>query len=230
MLCIPLISRSQREVIHQSLYWIRYQNQLFFSPTLYWTNEIDNRRFFSHDVQNQLIIHSRLHCKVKEWDFAGGLTLSWIFAQKPELGYDHAVNEIRPVVEASHELPLGKVFLQNRIRLDNRFFQENPDKSVLEESFYVLRFRYRAQVRVPLKKNEENISVITLRIADEIMLNHTGTTFDQNRIYVSTDFYFSKSISLETGYIYIVQRRFDTDEYFERNVVRVSLLHRLQLR
>jgi hypothetical protein len=230
LLCASLISQGQRVVNHQSLYWIRYQNQLFFSPTLYWNNEIDNRRFFSPDVENQLIIHSRLHRKVKRWDFAGGLTFSWVFAQKPELGYDHAVNEIRPVVEGSHEFPLGKVFLQNRIRLDNRFFQEDPDKSVFEESFYVFRFRYRAQVRIPLKQNAENISRITLRIADEIMLNHTGTTFDQNRIYVSADFYVTKSISLETGYIYIFQRRFNTDEYFERHVVRFSMLHKLQLR
>src|SRR5688500_19797864 len=122
MLCAALTSQAQRDVTEQSLYWIRYQNQLLFSPKLYWTNEIDNRRFFSPDVQNQLIIHSRLHYKNKRWDFGGGLTLSWISAQKPELGYDHAVGEIRGVVEASYELPMGKIFFQNRIRLDNRFF------------------------------------------------------------------------------------------------------------
>ena len=59
--------------------------------------------------------------------------MSWIFAQKPELGYDHATMEIRGVVEASYELPIGKIFFQNRIRIDNRFFQEDPEKSVFEE-------------------------------------------------------------------------------------------------
>ena len=155
--------------------------------------------------------------------------MSWIFAQKPELRYDHSVNEIRPVTEASYELPLGKIFFQNRIRLDHRFFQQHPEKSVFQESFYVLRFRYRAQLRIPLKKDEENNALISLRIADEIMLNHTGTTFDQNRIYVSADFYLSKSVSVELGYIYIFQQRFGTDEYFQRNVIRFSILHRLAL-
>ena len=156
--------------------------------------------------------------------------MSWIFAQKPELGYDHAVNEIRGVAEASYELPLGKMFFQNRIRLDNRFFQEDADKSVFEESFYVLRFRYRAQLRIPLKINEENNPMITLRIGDEIMFNHTSNTFDQNRIYVSAEFYLTKKLSLEPGYIYIFQQRFGTEEFFERHVARLSLFHRIALR
>lgn len=230
MLCSAIVSQSQRVVTHQSLYWIRYQNQLIFTPRIYWTNEIDNRRFFSPDVQNQLIFHSRLHYKANRWDFGGGLTLSWIYAQKPELGYDHAVSEVRAVTEASYELPVGSVFFQNRIRIDHRFFQEDPEKSVFEESFYVLRFRYRAQVRIPLKKDEGNNPLITLRIADEIMFNNTGNTFDQNRIYVSTEFYLTENISLEPQYIYIFQRRFRTDEYFERNVVRFSFFHRIALR
>jgi hypothetical protein len=220
-------SQAQRVVHEQSLYWIRYQNMLIFSPKWYWTNEIDNRRFFDPDVEHQLIIHSRLHYKKERWDFASGFTSSWIFAQQPELGYDHSVNELRIVNEAAYELPLGKVFFQNRVRLDHRFFQENPDKSVFEESYYVLRFRYRAQVRIPLKKNETNEPLISLRIADEIMFNHTGNTFDQNRIYVSTEWYLTKKLSVETGYIYIFQQRFGREEFFERHVIRLTLTHRI---
>ncbi|HEX6227049.1 MAG TPA: DUF2490 domain-containing protein [Chryseolinea sp.] len=229
ILCAALLSSAQRVVNHQSLYWLRYQNQLLFSEKLYWTNEIDNRRFFSPDVQHQLIIHSRLHYKVRRWDFAAGLTSSWAFAQKPEVGYDQAVNELRAVNEASYEFPLGEVFFQNRIRLDHRFFQEDPDKSVFEESYYVFRFRYRAQVRIPLWKDEANNPRVTLRVADEIMLNNTANTFDQNRVYFSVDFRMSKNISLEPGYIYIYQQRFRTGEYFARNVIRFSFLHRIAL-
>lgn len=57
----------------QWTYWLRYQNQLIFSPKLYWNNEGDNRRFFNPDVQLQFIVHSRLHYKIKRWDFGGGL-------------------------------------------------------------------------------------------------------------------------------------------------------------
>jgi hypothetical protein len=221
---------SQRIVNHQSLYWIRYQNQLTFSPKLYWNNEVDNRRFFEHDVQNQFIFHSRLHYKVNRWDFGGGLTASWIFTQKPENKSTHAAIELRPVIEVSHELFLGSIAFQNRIRLDNRFLEEDPEKSIFDESTYVLRFRYRAQFRIPLRKNEEGASVIQLRVADEIMFNHKENFFDQHRIYVSTDFVLSKFFTLEAGYIYIYQQRFGSeDEYFQRHVARITLLHKINL-
>ena len=99
----------------------------------------------------------------------------------------------------------------------------------LKNRFTFFRFRYRAQVRIPLWKDEGNNPRLTLRVADEIMLNNTANTFDQNRIYFSAEFYMSKSISLEPGYIYIYQQRFRTEEYFARNVIRFSFLHRIPL-
>lgn len=189
---------------------------------------MDNRRFFNPDVQNQFIFHSRLHYKKDKWDFATGLTLSWAFTQKPDAGYDQAVNEIRPVNEVSYELPLGKIFLQNRIRLDHRFFQEDATTSVWDESFYVLRIRYRAQIRIPLKQDGD-VTRVSLRIADEIMLNHTKNTFDQNRIYLTSDFYLSEKITLEAGYIYIYQHQLGRHEFYDRHVLRVSILHKLRL-
>jgi len=228
-LSYALVAHGQRVVHNQSLYWIRYHNHLIFSPSFYWSNEIDNRRFFSPSVQNQLIFHSRIHFKKKKWEFGTGLTLSWIYAQKPELGYDHAVNEIRAITEALHEFPLRKIYFQNRLRVDYRFFQESPDQNVFEESFFVMRFRYRAQVRIPLKVNDQNESLINVRIADEIMFNDRENTFDQNRINVSADFYISRKITLEAGYIYIYQQRFGENEFFERHVARFTFLHKIAL-
>jgi len=172
-------------------------------------------------------MHSRLHYKLGKWDFGGGLTFSWIYAQKPENGYDHSTAEVRPVVEASYEVPIGKIFLQNRIRIDNRFIEESQDQSVWEESFYVFRIRYRILTRIPLKVNDEGVSTIMLRLSEEIMFNNKENTFDQNRVYVSGEFYLSKALTLELGYIFIYQQRFSTDEFYSRNVIRFSLMHRM---
>lgn len=213
---------------HQTLYWLRYQNQLIFSPKLYWNNEADNRRFINPDVENQLIFHSRLHYKTGRWDFATGLTYSLAYAAIPENGHQSSTEEIRPVAEASYEIPIGKVFLQQRVRLDNRFFQEDVDKSVFEESFFVQRYRYRFQLRANLKVNEDKVVLWGVRVADEIMFNHTGNAFDQNRIYVTFERYLNAHFSLEAGYLYIYQQRFNRDEYFARNVMRFSVLHRVR--
>ena len=213
----------------QTVYWIRYQQQVAFSPKVYWSNDIDNRRFINPDVQNQLIIHSRLHFKPKKrWDFAGGLTYSLAYAAFPERGYTDRIAELRPVLEASYEHSLGKGFMSHRIRTDYRFFQEDPDKTLLDESFFVLRPRYRLQYRRGLKTNEDNVSTLGYRLMAEIMVNDRANFYDQGRFYSSLEIYVSPSINLEAGYIFIHQRRFQRDEYFIRHVMRFSVIHRLK--
>ena len=221
-----MAARSQGTIYHQALYWIRYQNQWTINPKWYWINEAENRRFFSPDEENQLIAHTHLHRKAGKWDVGGGMTFSWIYAQFPDRDYDHAVSEVRPFVEAAHEFPLGKAFVQNKLRIDNRFFETSNDAGVLEDFYYVTRFRYRIQFRFVLKKHEDT-PVIGLRLADEIMINSKQNVFDQNRVHVSVDFRVIKSLSLEAGYVYLYQQRAGRDEYFSRQVARFTVIHRI---
>lgn len=223
---LPFFSFAQQKQF-QSIYWLRYQNQLIFSPKLYWNNEGDNRRFFNPDVQLQFIVHSRLHYKIKRWDLGGGLTFSWAYAQKPTAPISHPTQEIRPVAEVNYEMPLTGFKLMHRVRLDNRFFEEEKTESVFKNSIYVARFRYRLQATVPVITNEEKNKSVTLKIADEIMLNHRSNTFDQNRVYATVDFALSRYVTIETGYIYIYQQRFGRSDFFERHVLRFSLLHKI---
>ncbi len=221
---------AQENVHHQTLYWLYYQNQLYFSPKLYWTNNVDNRRFINPDAENQFIFHSRLHYKSGKWDFAGGLTLSSIYNQIPENKSTHIATELRAVVEVSHEQPVGKIFIQNRIRLDNRFLETSTQQSVLDTSIYVLRFRYRLQVRIPMIKNKDNGTLLQMRLSDEIMLNHKENIFDQNRIYATLDYIVNNNFTVEAGYIYIYQQRFAREEFYSRNVIRVGLQHKIFLK
>ena len=214
----------------QSLYWLRYQNQLIISPSFYWNNEFDNRRFFGPDVESQFIIHSRLHYKTRKWDFATGITSSWAYASFPEVGFEHSLHELRPVVEASFEHPFKKFFLQGRFRNDYRFFQPDTETSVLEKSDFVMRFRFRLQARIPLVVNEEDTPIVSVRLADEIMFNHEENKYDQNRIYVTGEYFINRRLSLETGYLYIHQQRFGRDEFFERHILRFSILHKVFLK
>jgi hypothetical protein len=212
---------------HQNLYWLRYQALFNFSPKVYWHNDIDNRRFFGPDVQNQLIIHSRVHYKKDRWDFGAGLTYSVAYAAFPEAGVTSVIKELRPVAEVNYEIPIRGWFVAQRFRLDNRFFQEAEDVSIFRESRYVTRLRYRIQGRIPLKKNQDNITTVTLKSAIEMMANMQENFYDQGRFYASSEFYLTKKFSAELGYIYVHQQRFGRDEFFSRNVLRFSLYHRV---
>jgi hypothetical protein len=224
-LVIPFAAMCQQTTT-QGIYWIRYQNQIYFSPDFYWSNEVDNRRFFSGNVQTQSIFHSRVHYKNKRWDYAAGLTLSWAYAQYAEEPVEHATVEVRPVAEVSYEVPIRKIYIQNRLRIDNRFFEENKAESVFDGTEYTARFRYRLQARMPLVSDDAGTKV-GVKVAEEIMLNHRENVFDQNRIYVTGEYYASKKIAIEAGYVYIYQQRFAADDFFERHVVRFSLIHKI---
>jgi hypothetical protein len=226
-----LISKSalHAQPNNHAAYWLRYQNQLNFSSKISWTNEIDNRRFITPDYENQFIFHSRFHYKKGRWDYGTGLTLSWSYTTIPEKPISHATMEARPVIEASYEIPFKSFFLQQRLRIDNRFFEADKLETIFDGTTYVMRFRYRVQARIPLKYDHNNKPSVNLRIANEIMLNDRKNTFDQNRIYASVDFAITKNLSIETGYIFIYQQRLGTDLFLERNVLRLSLLHRLFL-
>ncbi|HYG01327.1 MAG TPA: DUF2490 domain-containing protein [Chryseosolibacter sp.] len=212
----------------QSSYWVRYQNQLYFSPNLYWNTEVDNRRFVSPDAQLQLIIHSRLHRKLGAFDLAGGITFSWAYAQRPENSIKHPTFEIRPVLEGSYE-SVGKRFsLQHRLRLDNRFIEEDRFEGLRQDYQYTARLRYRIQAKIPIIKKEKTGSV-SARLANEVMVNHRENFYDQNRIHATLDVAVSRSLTLEGGYIFINQRRFGREEYFHRHVLRLSISHRIHV-
>jgi hypothetical protein len=225
--CLAIIGSAQGQNDTHAIHWIKYQNQLNFSPKLYWSNEIDNRRFINPDAQNQLIFHSRLHYKKGRWDYAGGLTLSWAYATFAEKPIKHPTLEARPVIEAGYEIPCRGFSLQQRIRIDNRFFEADKYETIFDGSTYVMRMRYRLQARIPMRKDTEGNPRTTLRIADEIMFNHRENLFDQNRIYFSSDWVVTKHWSVELGYVYIYQQRFGTEQFLQRHVLRFSLSHKL---
>jgi hypothetical protein len=212
-----------------AVYWVRFQSQINFSPKTYWNNEVDNRRFIDPDVQTQLIYHSRLHYKTGRWDYAGGLSLSWAYGSSPENSVQHPTLEARPVLEASYEIPYRKWLLAQRFRIDNRFFEEDKLQTIFDATDYILRLRYRLQARIPIDKNADGIPTVSLRIADEVMVNYESNFFDQNRVYVSGEFIINKLWSAECGYIHIYQQRLGTDLFLQRHVLRFSVLHKLSL-
>src|SRR5690606_39869895 len=108
--------------------------------------------------------------------------------------------------------------------------QQDREESVFAESDYFMRFRYRLQLRVPLSYDDAGNERVNFRMGDEIMLNHRGNAYDQNRIYANVEYVFNRNFSVEGGYMFIDQRRMRRDEYVSTNVVRFSFFHRLYLR
>ncbi len=53
--------------------------------------------------------------------------------------------------------------------------------------------------------------------------------FDQNRVYVSAEQEIGKGFSAEIGYLYWFQQKASGVDFFERDIIRFTLYHKINL-
>lgn len=231
--CTLLRSQS-RQVSYQSLYWVRYYNQLNISPKWTWHNEFDNRRFFEGNTQHHFISHTHLHYRFHpNVEAALGLTYSRQSPQFPHTPNRLVIPEIRPFQEIILTTPFTKRFsLSQRLRIDERFIHHNNSSTLLEGYNFNWRFRYRLQATFLLSKIGAKHPT-GLKVSDELMVsagkNIVFNYFDQNRFYVGIEHSFTKHFALEMGYLRWYQQRNTGFQVFSRDIVRLTLYHRIKL-
>lgn len=225
-------TKAQKQVTHQNLYWLRYINRFQLSKAFNLQTEIENRVFFVRNTQHHLIMHSRLHYNLnKNWDVAAGFTYSLQNPQDPNAATSLTVPEYRPNQEVNYTTTLlPKLTLANRFRLDERFISNNNGLILQDGYDFNLRFRYRLQLTYLLNKTLQN-NQTNFKIFDEIMFNAgkqiVYNQFDQNRIYIAVEQSFNKHLSAELGYLNWFQQRSIQNQFFDRNIIRLTLLHKL---
>lgn len=231
---LSYLTYSQSNTTYQNLYWIRYYNQLTLNPKLTWHNEIDMRRFMENSRLHHVIAHSHLHYKILPiLDAVFGLTFSQQNPQFADATSNLSVPEFRLFQEVTSSLAFSKrVLLNHRFRLDERFIRKNNGIILLEGNDFNFRFRFRPQLNIILSKLESKTPT-NLKISDEIMVNFGGEIlynhFDQNRVYVAIEKGLSKSFSLEMGYMHWYQQRASGKDFFDRNILRLTVLHKIKL-
>lgn len=228
-------TKAQSKLVnHQKLYWLRYYSQVNFNSKLCWHNEFDNRKFFENNQQNQFFYHTRLHYKTsKNTEIAAGMTYVRQNSQSPAANSAVIVPEIRPNQEFTFTVPVNKQLkIQQRVRMDERFIHKSSGKELIEGYNFNLRIRYRLQASYILNKKETKTPT-TLKAWNELMVNVgkiiVYNQFDQNRAYVGVEQNLSKNISVELGYLHLYQQRPNGFEFFDRDIVRFTLYHKVNL-
>lgn len=223
-----------KQTSNQNLYWIRYYNQLSFNEKWTWHNEIDERRFFEHNKHHHLIMHTRLHYKIfKNADVAMGFTYSLQSPHDPNSTSNLVIPELRPGQEFNFINPVtARLTVQQRLRIDERFIRKNDGVALLPGYDFNFRFRYRLQASYVLSKAEAK-NPTTIKVADELMINAgpniVYNRFDQNRIYVAIEQGIIKTVSVELGYLHWYQQRASGYQYFDREIIRLTIYHKIRL-
>ena len=204
------------QTVHQQAYWTRLYVRVKLNDKWSWQTEADNRRFFGENQQLQFIAHTHVHRKLgviaRNVATEGSLGFSFSETCQGEL----AVPELRPFQEFYIFQPLNsRLRLSHRIRTEQRWFHNYKNEALTEG--YNFKFRFRYMLRLEYKISEK----WSLKVNDELMYHPDD--FDQNRIYGAVEYRFRKDLSLEMGYMKVLQKRANNKGYFDRDNLRVTV-------
>ncbi|MEY3498577.1 MAG: hypothetical protein RL308_246 [Bacteroidota bacterium] len=226
------IAQEKKSIDNQSLLWTRYYNQLELNAKWSIHSEFDNRIFLSPLVQNLFVLRVQGRYKVLEQiELGAGFTYFSVATQDPDIDSKFNKPEYRIQQDATLKQNLGKINLNQRFQVEERFFQNFDNEGLTSGSTFFWRFRYRIQGDYNFwQKKKQFLKAI---ISDEIMINAgkkaVTNTFDQNRIYAGLQYGINSTFALELGYMSSFQQRSTGVDYFNRNIIRLSIYHKLKI-
>lgn len=232
-ICFFANAQTEKNIDHQSLLWTRYQNQLTINQKLILHTDFDNRIFINPTEQNSFVFRIQGRYKINPTiEVGAGYAYFSTSTQDPHIIYDFKIPEYRVQQDITWKQDYGKFTLQQRFQIEERFIHNADKKHLLPGTTFTWRFRYRLQSEFAFwKKESQYLKVI---VYDELMINAgenvVENTFDQNRIYSGLQYGATKNIALELGYLNSFQQRASGVDFFDRDIIRFSFYHKVNLK
>jgi hypothetical protein len=146
-----------------------------------------------------------------QWTAGYGWIKTFQYGDQP---VSHDFNEHRIWEQFIAKNKIGRVDLQHRYRLEQRFVEQYKwlSNDTVESSFvYRNRVRYRLMLTLPLSRKEMANNTLFLAIYDEPFLGFGKgigkNILDQNRLYGALGWRFNKDLNVQLGYLnqYVVK-------------------------
>lgn len=237
LLVFPMMLFSQKKVTNQQLIWYTYNNTIRFNENWTLVSEVQERQFFNPTAQHQLVFRSNIQRKlIENWSVSAGMTYFLQSPQDPESESNLTVPELRPDLGFENKQKLSFMTISHRYKVEARFIHDFADDELTGGyRFSSFRFRYQLGFDIPVWRNKDTREErLSLKIKEEILLNAGSkivkNTFDQNRIYTGINYRINPSFSVEAGYLNWYQQRVSGTEYYDRDIIRLSLFHTLFLK
>ena len=222
----------EKNIDHQSILWTRYYNQLLLSEKWSMHSEFDNRLFLKPTQENLYVIRVQGRYKINaHLETGAGFAYFSVDTQIPEINPDFNTPEYRGQQDLTWKETFGKFGINQRFQLEERFIHNANKEILLPGTIFSWRFRYRFQTEYTFWKKEKQLLKAVL--SDEIMFNFgkkiIKNTFDQNRIYAAIHYGLNSNVALELGYLNSFQRRSNGIDYFNRDIIRFSIFHKIKI-
>lgn len=227
-----LFAQTEKTIIHQSMLWTRYYNMLTINEKWSINSEIDNRIFLGPVKESSVDVRFQGRYKLNEHlEMGAGVAYFVSPIDIPDTNDKFYVRDYRLQQDVILKQNIGSYGINNRLQLDERWIENSNKQGLTSGTYLNLRLRYRLQVDHVFWKN--GLKYFKGIVSDELMFNidHNAVynTFDQNRIYIASQMGFSKSFSLEVGYLKAFQQKPNGYEYLDRDIIRITLFQKLNL-
>lgn len=171
--------------------WFIYFGNQKINNKFNWHNEVQHRNFnFAGDLQ-QLLLRTGIGYNLTENN--NNLLLGYAFINSQR----YLPNNIDKVGNNEHRIyqqfitrqNFGRVFLQHRYRIEERFLEND----------FQLRFRYLLGVNVPLNNKTMTNKTFYASTYNELFINAASPVFDRNRLYGALGYVINKNFRVEAG-------------------------------
>ena len=223
-------AQTKKNIDNQNILWTRYYNQLVLNNAWSIHTEFDNRVFLKPFEQNLYVFRIQGRYKINEKLETGiGYAYFSVSTQVPELTFDFQIPENRGQQDLTWKETIKGITINQRFQVEERFIRNSNNQSLIDGTTFFWRFRYRLMGDYTFWKKEDQ--KLKLVVYDEIMFNAGKNiiynTFDQNRIYLGIQYGFNESLAMELGYLKSFQQRPNGTDYFNRDIIRLSIFHKI---
>lgn len=171
--------------------WFLYFGNQKIAKRWNWHNEVQYRNYnFAGDLE-QLLLRTGIGYDLSENN--NNILLGYGFIRSEPYGANgkkSVVNEHRIFQQFITRQRFGRVYLQHRYRIEERFIESQAAR---------LRFRYFLSLNLPLNKKEMTAGTFYLSAYNEIFVNGKTPVYDRDRIYGALGYQFGKNFRVELG-------------------------------
>ncbi|HTF05756.1 MAG TPA: DUF2490 domain-containing protein [Bacteroidia bacterium] len=174
--------------------WFIYSGSQSFQTKWNWANEVQYRSYnFAGDMQ-QFLVRTGIGFNLSENN--NNILLGYGFIRsenyQPDTNLKTGFNEHRIYQQFVTRQNFGRVFIQHRYRLEERF---------LPNDVFKLRFRYFLAVNIPINNATMIKNTVYISAYNEIFINGKTPFFDRDRVYGAVGFVITQNIKAEIGFM-----------------------------
>jgi len=174
--------------------WLIYFGNKKINSKWNWHHEVQYRNYDVIGDLEQLLLRTGIGYNLSENNNNILLGYGFIHSQNylGTLEEKISVNEHRVYQQFISKQQIGRVKIQHRYRLEQRW---------IEDQEFRMRFRYFLSLNIPVNNKEMVNETIYLSGYNEIFLNNKPDIFDRNRLYGGIGYKVNDLIRFEVGYM-----------------------------